>query len=83
MAMIVVEACVPVPTGGAARATELLGVELADIISEVDDAACSRLADQIDAACARQLQLIDDAVNAAIRGVPLPVRGLVKKALLG
>jgi hypothetical protein len=54
---------------------------------QVDSSAAlfgrSALVDQIAVACQRQTRLIDDAVDSAIKGVPLPVRGIVKKALVG
>lgn len=61
----------------------LLGSDVAKIFASVEPAAQLRLVGQVEAAQSRQAQLIDDAVQTAVRGVPLPVRGIVKKALLG
>lgn len=40
-----------------------------------------RLADQVRAGRARQRRLGEEAVASALKGVPLPVRGLVRKAI--
>lgn len=40
-----------------------------------------RLAEQVRAGRARQRQLGEEAVASALKGVPLPVRGLLRKAL--
>ncbi|MGI8679964.1 MAG: hypothetical protein ACR2LX_15035 [Jatrophihabitans sp.] len=42
----------------------------------------TRLAEQIRSARHRQATVVDDAVRTAVKGVPLPVRGIVRKALL-
>lgn len=41
------------------------------------------LAKGIESARRRQSDIIDEAVVVALKGVPLPVRGIVRKALLG
>jgi hypothetical protein len=61
----------------------LLGSDVAKILASVEPTAQLRLVGQVEAAQSRQAQLIEDAVQTAVRGVPLPVRGIVKKALLG
>jgi hypothetical protein len=60
----------------------LLGKDTPDSVLALDPEVQSRLADQIRAARAHQLQLIEDSINTAVHGVPLPVRGIVRKALL-
>ena len=40
-----------------------------------------RLAEQVRAGRARQRQLGEESVAAALKGVPLPVRGLLRRAL--
>lgn len=65
------------PLQRALRADPPAGV--AALPAEVQD----RLADLVDEARRRQARLMTEAVETAIKGVPLPVRGVVKKALLG
>ena len=45
--------------------------------------ARKRLATQIQSAKHRQREEVDAAVERALHGVPLPVRGVVKKAVSG
>ena len=64
---------------------------LADVLGEEPPAAVNalpaevlaRLAEQIDEARRRQAATMDSSVTAALKGVPLPFRGMVRKALLG
>lgn len=63
--------------------TDLLGPDVAAVLADVAPAAQLRLLGQIEAAQARQADLIEAAVQTAVKGVPLPVRGIVKKALIG
>ena len=73
----------PAPDEGSAEALRLLGEDLGSVVAAIDEASCARLVTQIKTARVRQNQLIDEAVQTAIKGVPLPVRGLVKRALVG
>ena len=52
-------------------------------VAGLPDDVRSRLADQVLAAQQRQTRLVTEAVDKALRGVPLPVRGIVRKALTG
>ena len=61
----------------------LLGADLPGAVQELPDDVRARLAAQIEAARRHQDKLIADAVEVAIAGVPLPVRGVVKKTLRG
>ena len=61
----------------------LLGTELPDAVRELPDDVRERLAAQIEAARRHHDKVIADAVDVAIAGVPLPVRGVVKKTLRG
>ena len=73
----------PVSPDHAEPVVALLGQEVATILASVEPGAQLRLVGQIEAARARQAVLIEEAVQTAVRRVPLPVRGLVKRALLG
>lgn len=42
----------------------------------------ARLAEQIRSARRQQAEVVDESVRTAVKGVPLPVRGVVRKALL-
>jgi hypothetical protein len=68
---------------GARELTGILGAPVADRVAELPDETLGRLAGQIATARDRQSAMLDDAVGEALRGVPLPVRGIVRKALLG
>lgn len=65
--------------------------ELAEVLGEQPPAAVgalppevrSRLAGQIEAARRRQAEAMETGVKAALKGVPLPLRSVVRKALLG
>ncbi|WP_232677659.1 hypothetical protein [Nocardioides sp. R-C-SC26] len=50
-------------------------------IQTLPDDVRARLADQIRVGKARQAELVAEAERQAISGVPLPLRGIVKKAL--
>jgi hypothetical protein len=64
---------------------------LADILGEEPPAAVNalpaevltRLAGQIEDASSRQAAAMEAGVKQALKGVPLPLRGVVRKALLG
>ena len=60
----------------------LLGAAPPDSVAGLPDDVLARLADQIDAARRHQKDAVDDSVRTAVTGVPLPVRGIVRKALL-
>lgn len=61
----------------------VLDAEPPATVQALPDDVQLRLAGHVDTARRRQSDLISSSVDAAIRGVPLPVRGIVKKALLG
>lgn len=42
-----------------------------------------RLAQQVGVAQRHQARVVENAVRDAVKGVPLPVRGIIRKALLG
>ncbi|MGN6608807.1 MAG: hypothetical protein ACTHMS_17580 [Jatrophihabitans sp.] len=65
------------------RLSELLRGDLPTSIEALPDATRDRLADQIEAARHTQAARIAEATQTAVDGVPLPVRGVVRKALLG
>jgi hypothetical protein len=68
---------------GADRLASLLGADLPEDVRTLPDAVLDRLAGQIERARLEQDRLIAEAVDSAIRGVPLPVRGIVRKTLRG
>jgi hypothetical protein len=65
--------------------------DLADALGEDPPAAINalpaqvltRLAGQVEDARRRQAATMEKSVNAALKGVPLPFRGVIRKALLG
>ena len=67
----------------AAELERILGAALPAGVADVRPADLTRLAEQVTAARRRQAKVVDDAVRTAVTGVPLPVRGIVRKALLG
>lgn len=60
----------------------LLG-ELPPAVAALPDDQRALLATLVAQARERQARATDEATDIALRGVPLPVRGLIRKALLG
>lgn len=60
-----------------------LGAEPPASVLALPDGVQQQLAAHVETASRRQADLVSAAVDAAVRGVPLPVRGVVKRALLG
>ena len=68
----------------AARAlAEALGEEPPAAVGALPDEVLTRLAGQIEDASLRQAAAMEAGVKTALKGVPLPLRGAVRKALLG
>jgi hypothetical protein len=65
------------------RLTGLLEGPVPTPVAELPDEVLARLTQQIETERARQSALIDEAARKAVSGVPFPVRGVVRKALLG
>lgn len=65
------------------KLTRVLGEPVTDGVAGLPGDTLDRLTEQIAAARVRQSAMLDDAVRQALSGVPLPVRGMVRKALLG
>jgi hypothetical protein len=65
------------------RLAGLLGPDLPREVVELPPDVRNRLAEQVERAQAAQAAHIAEAIDAAVHGVPLPVRGVVRKALLG
>ena len=65
------------------KLTDLLGGPVPVAVAELPDDVLVRLTAQIESERARQSELIDAAARRAVAGVPFPVRGIVRKALLG
>jgi hypothetical protein len=63
--------------------TDALGVEPSAAVSALPPEVVARLAGQIDDARRRQAAAMESGVKKALKGVPLPLRGVVRKALLG
>lgn len=62
---------------------DVLGAEPPPGVQALAPEVQERLAALVDDARRRQARLMASSVETAIKGVPLPVRGVVKKALLG
>ena len=70
--------------GMAAQAlAEALGEEPPAAVGALPDEVLTRLAGQIEDASRRQAAAMEAGVKSALKGVPLPLRGVVRKALLG
>jgi hypothetical protein len=65
------------------RLRELLGAEPPGSVTALDVGARSALAELLEDSRRRQTQSLEDAFTAALKQVPFPVRGIVKKVLLG
>ncbi len=62
---------------------EVLGDEPPAAVRALPPEVLTRLAGQIEDARRRQAAAMESGVKAALKGVPLPLRGVVRKALLG
>ena len=62
---------------------EVLGEEPPAAVGALPDQVLDRLAGQIEDASRRQAAAMEAGVKSALKGVPLPLRGVVRKALLG
>lgn len=62
---------------------ETLGEEPPAAVSALPGEVQARLAGQIEDASRRQAAAMEAGVKTALKGVPLPLRGVVRKALLG
>ena len=60
---------------------DVLGAPPPASVAALSDVVLDRLAAQVVRARSNQKALGDEAVETALKGVPLPVRGIVKKAL--
>jgi hypothetical protein len=65
------------------RLRELLGAEPPESVTALDVEARGALADLLEDSRRRQTRSLEDAFTAALKQVPFPVRGIVKKVLLG
>jgi hypothetical protein len=63
--------------------SDLLGCAPPDSVAALPAAALTELADQIVAARHVQDAALEGSINSALKAVPLPLRGVVKKVLLG
>ncbi|WP_370248899.1 hypothetical protein [Nocardioides sp.] len=61
----------------------VLGTTPPESVQALPDDVRQRLADQVRAGRRRQARLTEEAVDRAITGVPLPVRSVIRKALVG
>ena len=72
--------------GGAVAArvlAEALGEEPPTAVGALPDEVLTRLVGQIEDASRRQAAAMEAGVKSALKGVPLPLRGVVRKELLG
>lgn len=67
----------------AERLRELLGGPLPASVATLDESVLADLADIVADARRRQAASLREAFEATLRHVPFPVRGIVKKVLLG
>lgn len=65
------------------RLAALLGAAPPPSILALDEAARAELADLLADSRRRQTKSLEDAFTATLKHVPFPVRGIVKKVLLG
>lgn len=65
------------------KLTGLLGGPVPTAVAGLPDDVLDRLTSQVESERVRQSELIDAAARKAVAGVPFPVRGIVRKALLG
>jgi hypothetical protein len=65
------------------RLRELLGAEPPGSLTALDAATRTAFADLLEDSRQRQTRSLEDAFTAALKQVPFPVRGIVKKVLLG
>jgi uncharacterized protein (DUF2236 family) len=65
------------------RLRALLGADAPASVQALDPAARAALADLLEDARRRQTRSLENAFTAALKHVPFPVRGIVKKVLLG
>lgn len=63
--------------------SEVLGDRPPDSVAALSSQVLERLANQIEQARRHQAEVMAESVRVAVKGVPLPVRGIVRKALLG
>ena len=68
---------------GSARLSAALGERPPDSVAALPSDVLGRLATQIERARKRQADVMAESVRVAVKGVPLPVRGIVRKTLLG
>ena len=61
----------------------MLGGELPPSVAELPEAVHQELADHLAAARQAQDRALEGSINSALKAVPLPLRGVVKKVLLG
>lgn len=62
---------------------ELLGEELPPAVAELPAETQAELAGYLTAALKAQEVALESSVDSVLRAVPLPLRGVVKKVLLG
>lgn len=65
------------------RLRALLGDEPPPAVAGLDDAARTALADLVEDSRRRQAASLEQAFSASLKHVPFPVRGIVRKVLLG
>jgi hypothetical protein len=68
---------------GTRALAEVLGEDPPAAVGALPDEVLTRLAGQIEDASRRQAAAMEAGVKTALKGVPLPLRGVVRKALLG
>lgn len=64
-----------------ARLTNALHTQPPASVCALPATVLDRLSEQVEAGRQRHLKVAEDATNKALKGVPLPVRSVIKKAL--
>ena len=70
-------------TGASRALAAALGEDPPAAVGALPDDVLTHLAGQIEDASRRQAAAMEAGVKSALMGVPLPLRGVVRKALLG
>ncbi|GAB2484718.1 hypothetical protein [Jatrophihabitans fulvus] len=70
-------------TDAATRLRTFLGAEPPAGVLDLGDAQQAALADLLEDARVRQARSLEEAFTASLKHVPFPVRGIVKKVLMG
>ena len=71
------------PSSSASPLATLLGAELPPAVADLPTETQAKLVEHLKSARAAQNNALEGSINSALKAVPLPLRGVVKKVLLG